>query len=277
MKIEVPSDILFKSTYRRQVREKIKAEKKKKKQKRVPKPKTDWIHTDVDTLTPIEIKKGLQAMARSVHRNVDILNFYEHKGIPSPAIQFLNESGGQDIHSGGFASVSDMKDEFVRAQNFLKHEQHTKAGYDKWFADYSKATSEVFKHFDDLTEDEQKDRLNMYWRAFNRMKQVYPWIVAEPGRTTNIIDATKEEILEDFNINTVDEAYDKIMKFMEDERENLPSAIKSSDWTYAPNVQMSYSTPSRYRTTDVDFESEFVAVRGDMRTKEFRSPKYKKK
>ena len=212
----------------------------KSKKSRSSKAKMDWIHADVDRLSPSQIAAGLKSMKQTVSRSISRLDKYEKDGMTSPAIQFLNETGGmittpQDIEA--------RKDEFVRAQSYLKIPEHTVKGYQSWLVDVGSVMKTVFRTYGELTEDEQEDRKKMYWRAFNRMKQAYPWVVAEPHRATDIIDATKEEMLENMELQSIDDMYEHIMKYMEDEVDQLPSSVASS-WTFA--------RPESYETDELD-------------------------
>lgn len=92
--------------------------KRKSKKSKKSLTKMDWIHADVDRLSPRQISAGLKSMKQTISRSIARLDKYERDGITSPAIQFLNETGGmittpQDIEA--------RKDEFARAQSYLKN------------------------------------------------------------------------------------------------------------------------------------------------------------
>lgn len=245
------------------------AEKKKKQKRKKVTERNDWIHADVTMLSPSQLKAGLKSLSQSVKRNINALEFHNVEGMTSPAITFLEQNGGDITHGG---DIDELRDQFAKAQSFMKMPEHTVAGYQKWVQSNLNAVESVFS-FDSLTEEEQKDRLNYFWYGFNRIKQAYPWLFIQPHRATDIIDATKEEILNNPNIQSAEDAYLEIEKYIQEEEQNLPSALKSKKTYYdAPNV---YGRTFQYTADAVDADI-LTLTRGDMRTKEFRSSKYKK-
>lgn len=219
--------------------------------------KISWADVDVTTLTKEEIKKGLYSMRRSVSRALRSTDASVFHGISTPAMQKLTQSGF-------FAGILEKHpaSEFIALQSFMQDPTHTKKGADEWFNGISSAMGKTFRTFGDLSEEEQEDRLSMYWRAFNRMKDAFPWISAEPHRATDIINATKEELIENRLDLDLEGMTTYMMDYMKDEIKSLPSSVSSS-WTF--------STPGTYEPETIPVvETTYTITRQDMRRKEYR-------
>lgn len=192
------------------------------------------------------LKKAVQNLARSVSRNVRNLVDYLSvtQEAQSPALSELLSSGGLLSTKGTF---EELFGEYLRGTTFMQNPTHTVTGYKKWNKEMLETLSARMPSFNELSLEEQQNRTEQYWRAFSRLKQKYPWILAAQALTSSLINDTKERCLNDLSMGI-----DEMLIYMENYiGENSEEAEKG--WEL--------STPGTYQAAETEMQNLYTYVK----------------
>jgi hypothetical protein len=85
----------------------------------------------------------------------------------------------------------------------------------------------------------------MYWKAFNRAMDFYPWISQVPGESTNIINDTKDYLIEKaMEINDLDAMTDYMMEYfrkLSESQTGHSSDYYGTSWKYGAKSYTTYT------------------------------------
>lgn len=177
--------------------------------------RADWVHERInpDNRDIKILKKAIRSLSNSVRRNVNALRDYMAKGgMTPPSLENLIKAGGTQISSAG-DNYENLYAEYLKAVEFMNDPTHTPKGASEW-------QKSAYKEFDEAMpgareRPDHDELVRRYWKAFNRFSDAYPYMFAQPGFATDLIDATEEYCIANFD--EVEEMY----QFIEDTGKRL--------------------------------------------------------
>lgn len=241
--------------------QKAKKHKQSKSKQSRRKAKTSGKHRNDYTvrITPAEVPtthdiRNIKQAIRSINKNIK--HNASTSAIYSPAFDELDASGGRELATEG--DYDFLYGEYLRGLNFMLDPTHTEKGYKRWVNETGGIINEYarYEDIDVMTPEETEERTSMYWRAFRRVMQVYPYFQVQEGKMTDLIDQTKDECINNRELD-LDGMYSYIENTMLQGADDMGMTTEGDySWTFA--TQAEYEAES-------EFVSSYVYTRPDYR------------
>ena len=232
---------------------KAKARRTNKKAKRTSKKRNDYSIRIQPAENPTSadisiIRRAIHAINRNIRRNSVTGAVY------SPAFEELDESGGRVLDTNG--DYGFLYGEYLRGLNFMQNPTHTERGYRKWVEETGGILQNFYEDIPVMSAEEIESRTSMYWKAFRRVMQVYPYFQVQEGKMTDLIDQTKDEC-----INNRELDLDGMYAFIENK---LLAGMDDMGMTTKEDYSWTFATQAEYEAAS-EFESSYVYTRPDFR------------